>query len=87
MLIPFVVSRYYKVMVAQGVGYEGSLWCEGSKQLWQWVRTVTRLGHHNLVVHRHDTIFKAHHTKYNRIHYGFLITDVEVTMVLRKCGS
>ena len=60
-LITSIVSRHYEAVVAQGVEYEGSTWCGVTAQLWQWIRTVTRLGQHNLIVHGHDTIFKAHH--------------------------
>ena len=63
-LIPSVVSRHYEAVVAQGVGYEGSTWRGGTEQSWQWLRTVvTRPGKHNLIVHGHDTIFKAHHVQ------------------------
>ena len=44
-------------------GYEGSTWRGGTAQLWRWVRTVTQSGQHNLIVHGHDTIFKAHHVQ------------------------
>ena len=62
-LIPSVVSRHYEAVVAQGVGYEGSTWRGGTEQSWRWMRIVTRPGQHNLIVHRHDTIFKAHYVQ------------------------
>ena len=85
-LIPSVVSRHYKAMVAQGVGYEGSTWRGGTTQLWRCVTMVTRLGQHNLIVHGHDSIFKAHHVQIDKMRCGFLIAVAKVAMVLKRHG-
>lgn len=61
LLILIVVTRHYEVVTSDGLGYDGSTWRRESAQSWRCVKTVSQSGRRNVVIHRHDSIFKDMH--------------------------